>query len=82
MWFHIHTLQWFRTSICHLMRYFTENSSYFTVGLFQLASPMNIHPLNLGINLTKIDFASPSHLEERSQVLETSRKNYVIFIIM
>ena len=35
---------------------------------------MNKHPLKLGINLTKIGFASPSHLEERSQVLKTSGK--------
>ena len=60
------------------MRYFPEKT-FFTVGLFHLASPMNIHPLNLWINITKIDFASPSHLEERSQVLETSGKKLCDF---
>ena len=43
------------------MRYFPENSSFFTVCLFDLASAMIIHPLYLGLNLAKIDLASAWH---------------------
>ena len=63
------------TAIYKLIRCFPENTSFFTVCLFDLASPMIMHPPSIWeLTLVKIDFASVWHLEEKSQVLETSSK--------
>ena len=42
-----------RAMVYQLLRFFPENSSFFTVGLLNLASPMIIDPPQFGINLAK-----------------------------
>ena len=55
------------------MRCFPQKSYFITEYLFDLVSPMMIHlPSNWGLTLSILDLASAWHLEERSQVLETS----------